>query len=199
MRWRRRPVVAGLTLACILVHAAALDQLASTRRAEVAEQAPLAAAKVLNVRTIAMPSAEGNTVAVAPSRASSDMHVDKVVSVVHVPRRSKAPDATAPPLPLAALADSVAPMLPSEQRPSANAHLPTHVLDVSPVPVSAPDERHVEDGHRSGLPIRVRLFIEDDGKVSDALVLDPVPGDEQAAQSVLQMFRETAFIPGRLG
>jgi hypothetical protein len=81
---------------------------------------------------------------------------------------------------------------------AADAHLASHVLDVAPIPVSAPDERHVQDAHRSGLPIRVRLFIEDDGKVSDGIVLAAAPGDEQAAQSVLEMFRETAFIPGRL-
>lgn len=67
------------------------------------------------------------------------------------------------------------------------------------MPRSAPDERFVDEVHRSGLPIRVRLFVEADGSVSSADVLSLVPGDEEAAQSVVAMFRDTAFIPGRLG
>lgn len=67
------------------------------------------------------------------------------------------------------------------------------------MPASAPDERHVEEAPKSGLPIRVRLFVEANGGVSSAKVLSNAPGDEEAAQRVIAMFRDTAFVPGRLG
>jgi hypothetical protein len=82
--------------------------------------------------------------------------------------------------------------------PASREHLPTSALDVGPMPRSSPDERHVENVHKSGLPIRIRLFVEDDGRVSATEVLSVVTGDEDVAQSVILMFQETAFIPGRL-
>jgi hypothetical protein len=77
-------------------------------------------------------------------------------------------------------------------------HLPTSALDVSPMPRSSPDEAQVESVTHSGLPIRVRLFVEADGRVSEANVLSHTPGDEDAALRVATMFQQTAFIPGRL-
>ncbi len=77
-------------------------------------------------------------------------------------------------------------------------HLPTGVLDVPPMPRSAPDEQYVEHVHRSGLPIQVRLFIDSSGSVTETSLLGAAPGDEEAAEQVMVMFRKTAFSPGRL-
>lgn len=77
-------------------------------------------------------------------------------------------------------------------------HLPTSALDVPPMPRSAPDEQYVEHVHRSGLPIQVRLYIDASGSVTETNLLGAAPGDEEAAEQVMVMFRETAFSPGRL-
>lgn len=72
------------------------------------------------------------------------------------------------------------------------------MLDVRPLPKSAPDDRVLDDVARSGLPIRIRVFVEADGGVSNVTVLSHAPGDDDAASAVAAMFRDTAFIPGRL-
>ncbi len=77
-------------------------------------------------------------------------------------------------------------------------HLPTSALDVPPMPRSAPDEQYVEHVHRSGLPIHVRLYINTSGSVTEASLLGAAPGDEETAEQVMVMFRETAFSPGRV-
>jgi hypothetical protein len=77
-------------------------------------------------------------------------------------------------------------------------HLPTAKLDIGPMPRSSPDDSRLEGSQRSGLPIRVRLFVDAHGGVSRADVLSSAPGDEETAQRVAMMFRETAFTPGRL-
>lgn len=78
-------------------------------------------------------------------------------------------------------------------------YLPTNLLDIRPMPRSAPNEAYVESAHKSGLPIRVRLFVEEDGVISTVEVLSVAPGDEEAAAQVISMFRDTAFSPGRRG
>ncbi len=70
-------------------------------------------------------------------------------------------------------------------------------LDQAPVPRSSPDDRVLDEAHKSGLPIRVRIFIRADGLVWDVQRLLVAPGDEETADLVVQMFRKTAFIPGR--
>lgn len=77
-------------------------------------------------------------------------------------------------------------------------HLPTAALEMRPMPRSAPDESLIEDVRKSGLPIRVRVFVEADGRVSSVDVLSAAMGDEDAALGVAAMFRDTAFIPGRM-
>jgi hypothetical protein len=77
-------------------------------------------------------------------------------------------------------------------------HLPTAKLDIGPMPRSSPDDSRLEGSHRSGLPMRVRLFVDAGGAVSRVDVLSSAPGDEETAQRVAMMFRETAFTPGRL-
>lgn len=173
---RRGPAFVGLTVACVLVHAAALQGWVA---AQPLQTSPAMVAQAVSMRVIAAPEhLETSTAPVAVPAAAGTVR----------PNRT-APGRAAPPQQGQVLA------VPSPVAP----HLPTDVLDVRPMPRSAPDERFVDEVHRSGLPIRVRLFVEADGSVSSADVLSLVPGDEEAAQSVVAMFRDTAFIPGRLG
>jgi hypothetical protein len=76
-------------------------------------------------------------------------------------------------------------------------HLPTKALDLPPMPRSAPDRQMLDGFHRSGLPMKVRLFVEADGTVSATELLASAPGDDETATQVMAMFRDTAFSPGR--
>lgn len=97
-----------------------------------------------------------------------------------------------------ALAKTPTTQAPQPVADAAIEHLPTSALDVPPMPRSAPDEQYVEHVHRSGLPIQVRLYIDGSGNVTETSLLGAAPGDEEAAEQVMAMFRETAFSPGRL-
>jgi hypothetical protein len=63
---------------------------------------------------------------------------------------------------------------------------------------SAPDAALVEGVAHSGMPIRLRLYIEADGAVSDVELQFAQIEDEPAAQRLADMFRATGFLPGRL-
>jgi hypothetical protein len=71
-------------------------------------------------------------------------------------------------------------------------------LDMPPLTRSAPDTSVVEGATHSGAPIRLRLYIEADGSVSNVEVEFVHPDDEQAAERLAAMFKATAFLPGRL-
>ncbi len=105
-----------------------------------------------------------------------------------VPSRS----AAAPAVPLGARA---APPLDAAAAPT---HLSAEGLDMPPMPRSAPDATLVEGVAHSGMPIRLRLFIEADGTVSDIELQFAQAEDEPAAQRLAEMFRATGFLPGRL-
>lgn len=169
--------LAGLTVVCVLVHGLIFKVWTGPMPAAlVAAQGPAPAAVltrfIVEARAL-QPAAPLTQVvrlaAVAPARAANRSRDDATPA-----------------------ADAAAPLL------SQAFHLPSDALDIGPMPKSSPDERYVEEVHRSGLPILVRLFVESDGVVSSAQVLSNAPGDETAAQSVVAMFRDTAFIPGRL-
>jgi len=74
---------------------------------------------------------------------------------------------------------------------------PSAVLDRTAVPRSAPDTSSLEGLPFSGLPIRLRVFVDRSGTVVDVRVLQTAEADE-VAESVRRMFLATAFIPGRL-
>lgn len=75
-------------------------------------------------------------------------------------------------------------------------YLPSQLLDRVAVPRSAPDESMLEGMPFSGLPIRLRLFIDRAGTVVDAVVLQSSE-DEAVLEAVRRMFLSTAFIAGR--
>lgn len=97
-----------------------------------------------------------------------------------------------------------APAVPSAGRPHATRRAaaidgfePSTALERSAVPRSAPDTSLLEGLPFSGLPIRLRVFVDRSGTVVDVRVLQTAEA-EAVAESVRRMFLATAFIPGRL-
>jgi hypothetical protein len=104
-------------------------------------------------------------------------------------------EVTAPPGP-AADASPVAGPAPGGIGPAR--HLPPTALDRAPLPLSAPDETLLDAVAATGLPVRLRLYIEADGRVSAVQVLAASAFDREAAARMQQMFLATAFMPGRV-
>ncbi len=180
----------ALTAACVLAHAAVLDGLPRLRVTPSQDVGQDNVMRLTNV-SVAMPVAP-------PRNADLPRHnaLDEVASTA--PKRHASADGAAP-----ARTTRVAPAGAVQEAPpsspsAAIEHLPTSALDVPPMPRSAPDEQYVEHVHHSGLPIQVRLYIDASGGVTEASLLGAAPGDEEAAEQVMAMFRGTAFSPGRL-
>jgi hypothetical protein len=74
---------------------------------------------------------------------------------------------------------------------------PSRDLDRAAVPRSAPDVSMLEGLHFSGLPMRLRLYVDGTGKVVDVVVLQATD-DNEVLDRVRHMFLSTAFIAGRL-
>jgi hypothetical protein len=166
---RRRRALIGLTLCCVAAHAA-----------------------VLAVATAASPRPQA---AVAASAASLSVRsIDVVVPMpVATPPAPAAPAFV--PVPKVNVASRTAPAAIEAVAPT---HLAAEGLDMPPMPRSAPDASVVEGVAHSGMPIRLRLYIDADGTVSDIELQFAQVEDEPAAQRLADMFRATGFLPGRL-
>jgi hypothetical protein len=188
---KRRAALMGLTVACVVAHAAVLGGLPRLHAAPAADSAQFA---VMQLTQVSLPSPRPPAVGVAAAPAPSD-----TVSAASNGQRATAPRAEAA---VAAAVERVVepaqPALSPAVVEAAIEHFPTSALDVPPMPRSAPDEQYVEHVHRSGLPIQVRLYIDAIGSVTETRLLGAAPGDEEAAEQVMAMFRDTAFSPGRL-
>ena len=190
MLFKRRAALVTLTVVCVLAHAAALGGLSHWQAGLGRDVAQADVLFVTHVRTTMRdtPLREG---AVAEPGGVEPAPLAKLT-----PRRAAIP--TEPPGAMAPAPAAPAPTAPPSATETAIDHLPTSALDVSPMPRSAPDEQYVENVHRSGLPMQLRLFIDASGSVTEARLLSAAPGDEEAAEQALAMFRDTAFSPGRL-
>lgn len=71
-------------------------------------------------------------------------------------------------------------------------------LDQPVLPKSEPDLRQLEGLSFTGYPIRLRLFIDTQGRVVDVAVLQVSSGDEEAVEHMKTMFLATAYVPGLL-
>jgi hypothetical protein len=189
---KRRAALVGLTAACVLAHAAVLGGLPRLHAAPAADNAQRA---VMHLTQVTVAATYGTpaldvTAAPAPSEAAPAATGRRRAAP---PRVEAAAPAVAPPA-----HEVLTSALPPAVADAAIEHLPTSALDIPPMPRSAPDEQYVEHVHRSGLPIRVRLYVDAIGSVTETRLLDAAPGDEEAADQVMAMFRDTAFSPGRL-
>ena len=76
--------------------------------------------------------------------------------------------------------------------------LPSHALDVSPLPRSSPDLSVLNGASSSGLPLRLRLFVDERGRVVEVHAMQVQLGDEEVIVRLRHMFLETLFLPGKL-
>lgn len=65
------------------------------------------------------------------------------------------------------------------------------------MPKSAPDSASLAGVASSGLPIRLRLFVDARGVVAKVEVLHANEFDAEAVARLKEVFRATGFIPGR--
>ncbi|HET9643339.1 MAG TPA: hypothetical protein VFP68_08285 [Burkholderiaceae bacterium] len=72
-------------------------------------------------------------------------------------------------------------------------------LDRPALPRSAPDTSMLEGVDFSGLPIRLRVFIDEAGRVIEARVLHAQEVDEPALAALQRMLLATRYIPARRG
>lgn len=90
---------------------------------------------------------------------------------------------------------------PVPDAPPAGTHWPAEQLDRRPVPVSAPPDPGDDPGLAtlpfSGQPLRLRLYIDAQGRVEQVEPVDVDPFDADTLLPRLQaMFLRTAYVPG---
>ncbi|MDB5769096.1 MAG: hypothetical protein JWQ61_3910 [Collimonas fungivorans] len=71
-------------------------------------------------------------------------------------------------------------------------------VDKGALPYSAPDPDLLAGVAASGVPIRVRLYIDASGKVTAVEKLQALADDLQALERIEAMLRSTSFMPARL-
>jgi hypothetical protein len=71
-------------------------------------------------------------------------------------------------------------------------------VDKGALPYSAPDPDLLAGVAVSGLPIRVRLYIDASGAVTRIDKLQMITDDQQALERIEAMLRDTSFMPARL-
>ena len=74
---------------------------------------------------------------------------------------------------------------------------PTSELEIPPLPRSEPDATHLTGALASGLPIRLRLYIDARGAVANIEVLQASEQDADVVNRMKKMFYETRFLAGR--
>ena len=83
------------------------------------------------------------------------------------------------------------------QGPALSAAAPADAgVQLVPHPRSAPDLEQLQGLAFSGLPMRIRLLIDDHGRVTEVKVLETSEADNVTA-AVLRVFEQTAFVPAR--
>lgn len=83
------------------------------------------------------------------------------------------------------------------QGPAISAPAPADAgVQLAPHPRSAPDLEQLQGLAFSGLPMRIRLLIDDHGRVTDVKVLETSEADN-VTEAVLRVFEQTAFVPAR--
>jgi hypothetical protein len=81
--------------------------------------------------------------------------------------------------------------------PDAPTFWPTRDLQIPPLPRSEPDITALKGISASGLPIRLRIYIDAAGTVANIDVLQSVDQDDDAVQRVKAMFYDTQFLAGK--
>lgn len=66
------------------------------------------------------------------------------------------------------------------------------------MPVSAPNEAELQGTPSSGLPLRLRLYISEQGEVLRVRSDDVQDIDQELVERARRMFLATRFLPGRI-
>ena len=139
---------------------------------------------VVAVRAQRTPDA---STAVESKRAPRPPSVARVAAIE--PRETRAPveapdlqDTTAAPM----VADA-----------SASHYWPTRDLEAPPLPRSEPDAAKLQGAVISGLPIRLRLYIDAVGAVAHIEVLQASDQDADVVDRMKEMFYDTQFLAGK--
>ena len=145
----------------------------------------LVALRVLNVDTAALPATAGLLAANAPA-----VSVRVLPALREGATRLSRPTSTAAPLPRDHRLTRV-------EGPAISAPAPADAgVELAPHPRSAPDLEQLQGLAFSGLPMRIRLLIDDHGRVTEVKVLETSEADNVTA-AVLRVFEQTAFVPAR--
>jgi hypothetical protein len=70
-------------------------------------------------------------------------------------------------------------------------------MERGPSPVSEPDQSLMTESSVTGLPVRLRLYIDRFGVVVDVTVMQTSEQDQAFVDNLIGMFKATAFLPGR--
>jgi hypothetical protein len=189
-RNKGRFALSGLTVVCVVAHAVVIGGLSGTGRSAPVHVA--GALATMQIQIVPMPSTQ-----VQAPQPELDVPTSSASRAQAVAQRA-GPTPESPSRPLSAQKPALDVPALATIDAAADRFLPTSVLDIRPMPRSAPDESRVEHVHKSGVPIRVRLYVESTGFVSSGDILSVAPGDEESAEQLIAMFRDTAFSPGRL-
>ena len=110
---------------------------------------------------------------------------------------AKAPDAAASTSPVNP-GDPVNALFGAELSIVPSSHFwPTSELEIPPLPRSEPDATHLMGALASGLPIRLRLYIDALGAVANIEILQASEQDADVVDRMKRMFYETRFLAGR--
>ncbi|WP_326940523.1 hypothetical protein [Actimicrobium sp. GrIS 1.19] len=70
-------------------------------------------------------------------------------------------------------------------------------MERGPSPVSEPDQSLMTERSVTGLPVRLRLYIDRFGVVVDVTAIQTSEQDQAFVDNLIGMFKATAFLPGR--
>lgn len=182
-------------LTSLLAHALLLEQLGRTSDPVASE--PLAQrlhVRLLDSRPPAAPHSLAEAAAAPPSSTRPDRPTRPLRSLHHSTARMPADGSIISP--------SVPPTEPSDAPstappPAATDYLPSTSLDRPALPRSAPDPHWLDDVVLTGLPLRLRVCNDVSGQVTRVEALQASSDDAEAVAALQQMFRATAFVPGR--
>ena len=183
-----RSLLAGVTAAVCVAHAALLVALARPASAPVVAQARAVSARWI---VLAAPRQEAGPAApeapapaaraLAASRDATRAHAAEAASDAPAPMRPATPDTP-----------------PAESAAAIGVYRAATALDVPVRPRSAPDITQLAGLSWSGVPLRLRLFIDAEGTVVDACILQSAESGD-VDERVRRMFLATGFTAGIQG
>jgi hypothetical protein len=85
----------------------------------------------------------------------------------------------------------------AELEPINKIYLPTNELDIKAYPVSNIDLSMIDDILRTGMPLKMRIYINMDGYIDKIERLNVNEGDEEFANRLENLLKETRFLSAR--